>query len=152
MKSKRHALIFEIIAAKDIETQEELADELRLCGVDVTQATVSRDIKELRLVKVLSANGTYKYAPADRSDTTSSDRYLRIFSEAVLSIRSAGNLIVLKTMTASAQTAAEVIDNLDWPEIIGTIAGDNTVLVIVQNIEDVDETIQKFRNLTGKRA
>lgn len=150
MKNKRHALILEIIAEKNIETQEELANELMARGVKVTQATVSRDIKELRLVKVLSENGQYSYAAPEKNEKTPGDRYMRIFAESVISIVGAGNLIVLKTITASAQSAAEAVDSMDIPEIVGTIAGDNTVLVIVGNIEDVDGVIAKFKVLAGK--
>ena len=151
MKTMRHAMILEIIEAKSIETQEELAEELRHHGVNVTQATVSRDIKELRLLKVLSDNGGYRYATAERAEKGINDRFIRIFSESVMSIAGAGNLIVLKTLSASAPSAAEAIDSLKWPEIIGTIAGDNTILVIIKNIEDVDEVIARFRVLIGNR-
>ncbi|MBQ3168422.1 MAG: arginine repressor [Clostridia bacterium] len=151
MKTMRHAMILEIIEAKNIETQEELAEELRHHGVNVTQATVSRDIKELRLLKVLSDNGGYRYATAERAEKGINDRFIRIFSESVMSIAGAGNLIVLKTLSASAPSAAEAIDSLKWPEIIGTIAGDNTILVIIKNIEDVDEVISRFRELIGNR-
>lgn len=151
MKTMRHAMILEIIEAKNIETQEELAEELRHHGVNVTQATVSRDIKELRLLKVLSDNGGYRYATAERAEKGINDRFIRIFSESVMSIAGAGNLIVLKTLSASAPSAAEAIDSLKWPEIIGTIAGDNTILVIIKNIEDVDEIIARFRELIGSR-
>ena len=144
-------MILEIIEAKNIETQEELAEELRHHGVNVTQATVSRDIKELRLLKVLSDNGGYRYATAERAEKGINDRFIRIFSESVMSIAGAGNLIVLKTLSASAPSAAEAIDSLKWPEIIGTIAGDNTILVIIKNIEDVDEIIARFRELIGSR-
>ena len=151
MKTMRHAMILEIIESKNIETQEELAEELRHHGVNVTQATVSREIKELRLLKVLADNGGYRYATHERAEKGINDRFIRIFSESVMSIAGAGNLIVLKTLSASAPSAAEAIDGLKWPEIIGTIAGDNTILVIIKNIEDVDEVIARFRELIGNR-
>ena len=150
MKSKRHALILDVIAANNIETQEELAAELEKNGVKVTQATISRDIKELSLIKVPNGNGGYKYAAAEQNERPPLDRHMRIFRDTVTSLNDAGNLIVLKTITASAQAAAEIIDNLNWPEIVGTIAGDNTVLVIVKNIEDVSEVLAKFNALVGK--
>lgn len=152
MKTMRHALILEIIESKKVETQEELAEELRRRGITVTQATVSRDIKELRLLKVLAEDGSYRYSTAERAEKGVGDRFIRIFSESVLSIVGAGNLIVLKTLTASAQSACEAIDSLKWPEIIGTIAGDNTILVIIKNLEDVDDVIERFRNLIGNRG
>ena len=110
MKAMRHAMILEIIDTMKIETQEELAAELRRRGVNVTQATVSRDIKELRLLKVLSEDGSYRYATAERAEKGVNDRFIRIFNESILSIAGAGNLIVLKTLTGSASAAAEAID------------------------------------------
>lgn len=145
MKTVRHAMILEIIDSKDIETQEELADELRRHGVAVTQATVSRDIKELRLLKVLSEKGGYKYATADRAEKGLNDRFIRIFSESVLSMANANNLIVIKTLSASAAPACEAIDSLKWPEIVGTLAGENTILVIVQSTEQVEEVMNRLR-------
>lgn len=150
MKSKRQALILDIIEHNDLDTQEELALELEKNGVKVTQATISRDIKELSLIKVPDAKGGYKYAAAKQGEKSALDRHLRIFRDTVTNITDAGNLIVLKTISASAQAAAEIIDNLSWPEIVGTIAGDNTVLVIVKNIEDVSDVMAKFLEMTGK--
>ena len=151
MKAMRHAMILEIIDTMKIETQEELAAELRRRGVNVTQATVSRDIKELRLLKVLSEDGSYRYATAERAEKGVNDRFIRIFNESILSIAGAGNLIGLKTLTGSASAAAEAIDGFQWPEIIGTIAGDNTILVIIKNIEDVDDIIGRFHEMIGNR-
>lgn len=147
MKSVRHDLILDIIDKKDIETQEELAAELKARGVKVTQATVSRDIKELRLLKVLSENGGYKYATAERAEKGMSERFIRILAESVLTIESAVNLIVIKTISASAQAAAEAIDSLKWPELLGTIAGDNTILVIARSEEAVESVVSRFHAL-----
>ena len=147
MKSVRHDLILDIIDKKDIETQEELAAELKARGVKVTQATVSRDIKELRLLKVLSENGGYKYATAERAEKGMSERFIRILAESVMSIESAVNLIVIKTISASAQAAAEAIDSLKWPELLGTIAGDNTILVIARSEEAVENVVSRFHAL-----
>lgn len=147
MKSVRHDLILDIIDKKDIETQEELAAELKARGVKVTQATVSRDIKELRLLKVLSENGGYKYATAERAEKGMSERFIRILAESVMSIESAVNLIVIKTISASAQAAAEAIDSLKWPELLGTIAGDNTILVIARSEDAVESVVSRFHAL-----
>lgn len=147
MKSVRHSMILDIIAHNNIETQEELAEQLQKRGVNVTQATVSRDIKELRLLKVLSENGGYKYATAEYAEQGISERFIRIFSESVLSMATANNLIVIKTLTASANAAAEAIDSLKWPEILGTLAGDNTILVIVQSDDDVEAVLNRFKSL-----
>lgn len=147
MKSLRHAMILEIIESQDIETQEELAEELKRHGMRVTQATVSRDIKELRLLKVLSEGGGYKYATAERAEQRINDRLIRIFSESVLSMASANNLIVIKTLSASANAAAEAIDSLKWPEVLGTLAGDNTILVVVQSDDAVESVLSRFKSM-----
>ncbi|HIU34786.1 MAG TPA: arginine repressor [Candidatus Pullichristensenella excrementigallinarum] len=147
MKSVRHDMILEIIEQKDIETQEELAAELKARGVKVTQATVSRDIKELRLVKALSENGGYKYATAERAEKGMSERYIRILAESVQSIDSAANLIVIKTINAGGNAAGEAVDSLKWPEIVGTIAGDNTILVIARSEEAVESVVNRFHTL-----
>ena len=147
MKSVRHSMILEIIESQNIETQEELAEQLKRHGVRVTQATVSRDIKELRLVKVLSEVGGYRYATNERAEQGMSDRFIRIFSESVLSMNGASNLIVIKTLSASAAAAAEAIDSMKWPEIVGTLAGDNTILVVVQAEDLVETVLGRFKTL-----
>ena len=150
MKSVRHAVIKEIIETQEIETQEELASALRMRGIDVTQATVSRDIKEMRLLKVLSEGGGYKYATADKAEHGLADRFIRIFSESMLSITVANNLIVIKTISGSAHVAGEAIDSLKWPEVVGTISGDNTLLVIALNEEDAEKLLHKFEQIKRK--
>lgn len=150
MKSMRHNLILEIIESRDIETQEELAEELKRRNIKVTQATVSRDIKELRLLKVLADGGKYKYATVERAEKGMSDRFIRILSEAVLSIEAAGNLIVIKTIAASASAASEAIDSMKWPEVLGTIAGDNTMLIIARSESAVETLLQRFDALIKK--
>lgn len=150
MKSVRHAVIKEIIESQDIETQEELAAALRARNIDVTQATVSRDIKELRLLKVLSEGGGYKYATADKAEHGLADRFIRIFTESVVSITPANNLIVIKTISGSAHVAGEAIDSLKWPEVVGTISGDNTLLVIAQSVSDTETLMHKFEQMKKK--
>ena len=147
MKNARQTAILSIIEQNDIETQEELAGKLREMGIVVTQATVSRDIKELRLLKALSAKGSYKYATADKAEHGLSDRFVRIFMDSVLSIASAGNIIVVKTLSGSANAAAEAIDSMRWPEILGTMAGDNTILVIVHNEQEAAQTAIRFQEM-----
>ena len=112
MKSARHSLILEIIEEKDIETQEELAEELKRRGMKVTQATISRDIKELRLLKVLADHGGYKYATVERAEKGMNDRFVRILSECVISMEAVNNLIVVKTLSDSANAACEAIDSM----------------------------------------
>lgn len=147
MKTKRHAMILKLIASENIDTQEELARLLSAQGFTVTQATVSRDIKELRLIKVLTGDGQYKYATVEKAETDLQERFIRLFSNCVVSITSSGNLIVLKTMAGSAAVAAEAIDSLKWPEIAGSIAGDNTIFVAVREGKSVSDLIKKFQKM-----
>ena len=147
MKPKRHAMILKLIAAENIETQEELATLLSAQGFNVTQATVSRDIKELRLIKVMTGEGKYKYATVEKAESDLQERFIRLFGNCVVSITSAGNLIVIKTMAGSAAVAAEAIDSMKWPEIAGSIAGDNTIFVAVREGKNVTELIKKFQKM-----
>ena len=147
MKTVRQVAILDIIEKQDIETQEDLAEALRQRGIGVTQATVSRDIKELRLLKVLSANVVYKYATADKAEHGLSDRLIRMLTDSVLSISSANNLIVIKTLSGSANVAAEALDSLHWPEVLGTLAGDNTILMIIRSNEEAPVIISRVQEL-----
>ena len=147
MKTVRQVAILDIIEKQDIVTQEDLAEALRQRGIGVTQATVSRDIKELRLLKVLSANGVYKYATADKAEHGLSDRLIRMLTDSVLSISSANNLIVIKTLSGSANVAAEALDSLHWPEVLGTLAGDNTILMIIRSNEEAPVIISRVQEL-----
>ena len=147
MKNIRQTAILSIIEQNDIETQEELAGKLRDMGIVVTQATVSRDIKELRLLKVLSGSGGYKYATADKAEHGLSERFVRMFKDSVLSVSSAGNIVVLKTLSGSANVAGEAIDSMRLPEILGTMAGDNTVFAVVQNETEAVETVKRFQEM-----
>ena len=147
MKSARHNLILEIIENKDIETQEELAEALKNRGVNVTQATVSRDIKELRLLKVLSEHGGYKYATVERAEKGMNERFARILAESIVNVEPVNNLIVVNTLTASANAAGEAIDSMKWPDVMGTIAGDNTLLIITRSNEAAQTIMEKFHAL-----
>lgn len=147
MKAKRQALIREIVEAQSIQTQEELAEALREHGMMVTQATVSRDIREMHLLKVLAEDGGYRYATMEKNETGVNDRLIRMLADSVVEMNSANNLIVIRTLPGSAHVAAEAIDNLKWPEVLGTIAGDNTILVIVRSNEEVDVVIKRFRSI-----
>ncbi len=147
MKSQRHAAIAKLVMNESIETQEDLARMLRSLGYSVTQATVSRDIKEMRLIKILTPEGKYKYATVDNAESDLQDRFNRIFSSSVLSVNSSGNLIVIKTISGSANAAAEAIDSMKWPDVLGTLAGDNTVFIVVKEGRSVIETIKRFQNM-----
>ncbi len=132
MKNKRHKCILNIINSDIIQTQEELVEGLKASGFDCTQGTISRDIRELRLVKVLDESGVYKYAQP-KEDGTYLDRLKEIFAQSVLSVVPAGNLIIIKTVTGGAMAAASAVDMLDFPEILGCIAGDDTIFIAVQD-------------------
>ena len=147
MKTVRQVAILDIIEKNDIETQEELADALRQRGIKVTQATVSRDIKELRLLKVLTPMGTYKYATADKAENGLSERFIRMLAESLLSVAASNNLIVVKTLNGSANVAAEALDSLHWPEILGSIAGDNTILLVIRAQEDVPSVMGRIQDM-----
>jgi transcriptional regulator of arginine metabolism len=132
MKQGRQSTILELIDRYDIETQDELSEVLREKGFEVTQATISRDIKELKLIKVQSGNGTYKYAASGTEQSGKLDVLKRIFRDTVVSMQQAASLIVIKTLTGSANAAAEAIDKLEMPDIVGTLAGDNTIFIAVR--------------------
>ena len=147
MKAKRQAIIREIVEKQNVQTQEELAEALRARGMVVTQATVSRDIKEMHLLKVLDEDGGYRYATIDRENQSTNDRLIRMLTDSVLDMSSANNLIVIHTLSGSAHIAAEAIDSLKWAEVLGTIDGDNTILVIVRSNDEVDSVIRRFKNI-----
>ena len=147
MKTIRQVAILDIIEKKDIETQEGLANALRERGIKVTQATVSRDIKELRLLKVLTPMGTYKYATADKAENGLTDRFIRMLAESVLSVAASANMIVIKTLSGSASVAAEALDSFHWPEVLGTIAGDNTIFMVVRTLDEVQTVVDRIQEM-----
>lgn len=148
MKSARHTIILQLIDQGDIETQEDLVAQLQARGFDVTQATVSRDIREMHLVKVQTGDGRYKYATVDQSESCMTERFVSMFAQSVLSIATAGNIIVIKVLSSSANVAAEAIDSMRWPEIVGTLAGDNTVFCAVADGVNVAEVVARFQALS----
>lgn len=147
MKAKRQAMIREIVGQQSIQTQEELAEALREHGMIVTQATVSRDIKEMHLLKVLAEDGSYRYATMEKGNQGVNDRLIRMLADSVVEINSVNNLIVIRTLPGSAHVAAEAVDSLKWIELLGTIAGDNTILVIVRSNEEVETIVRRFRSI-----
>ncbi|MCM0650362.1 arginine repressor [Clostridium swellfunianum] len=151
MKVARHAKILEIINSKDIETQEELAEELKNIGMDVTQATVSRDIKELKLIKVLSNNGKYKYASIAPVEKFLSDKLVSVFSQTVLSVENVDKFIVVKTISGSASVAAEAVDSLHFEGIVGTIAGDNTIFILVRTLQQATQLVQRIKKMISEQ-
>lgn len=150
MKTNRQEEILQIIREFEIETQEDLANMLRLRGYKVTQATVSRDIKELQLIKVAGQTNAYRYALPGRRGSAVSERMIRILSDSTVSIQYAGQMVVVKTLSGSANVACEAIDSMEWPEIMGSIAGDNTIFLAMRNEADAAEVAEKIRKLAGK--
>lgn len=147
MKSTRHTKIKEIIDKQKIETQEDLAAALRKSGIDVTQATVSRDIKELMLVKVPDADGRYVYAyPKEHSMILTPNRLTRTFQESILEIRHNDALIIIRALPGTAQSVAFAVDYMKWPEILGTIAGDDTVFLAIDKKENIVPVIARLNS------
>lgn len=147
MKTTRQDDIIRIISSKDIETQEDLAKALRELGYQVTQATISRDIRELRLIKVTDEYGISKYARPERKETAVSERLIRILSDSLVSVEHAGQIVVVRTLSGSANIACEAIDTMEWPEILGTIAGDNTIFIAVRNQRDAGKIASRIRKV-----
>ncbi|MBP2240816.1 transcriptional regulator of arginine metabolism [Cytobacillus eiseniae] len=143
-KGQRHIKIRDIIANNDIETQDDLVDELKNAGYNVTQATVSRDIKELHLVKVPLIDGRYKYSlPADQRFNPL-QKLRRNLMDAFVRVDTAGHLLVMKTLPGNAMAIGALIDNLDWDEILGTICGDDTCLIICKTPMDTEAISKRF--------
>lgn len=147
MKSNRHAKIIEIINKKAIETQEELAEELKSAGFDVTQATVSRDIKTLKLIKTQDVTGRYRYSLIKDEKNDVVNKLTNIFKSTVIDVENVNNMVVVKTLSASANAAAELIDSLSLGEIAGSIAGDNTVFVLLRDEEKACELVERIKDM-----
>jgi transcriptional regulator of arginine metabolism len=148
MKARRQMKVQEIITKEIIRTQEDLADKLRLAGFDVTQATVSRDIKEMGLIKVPSAGDEYRYAvSAEVHPSNFQDRLRRLMRETVVSMNDTESLIVIRTIPGNAQALAAVLDKSNWEEVIGTVAGDDTILLIIKPKEVVPIVLDRLTTL-----
>ena len=133
MKIARHAQILKLISQYDIETQEELAQKLEETGFAVTQATVSRDIRQLKLTKVPKENGGFRYAVLQNTAPEMGARYVRVLKDAFVSGDVAKNILVVKTVSGMAMAAAKVLDELNWPEIVGCIAGDDVIMCVTRD-------------------
>ena len=147
MKSKRHAKILEIISQKNIDTQEELADELKRAGFDVTQATVSRDIKNLKLLKMQDHNGRYKYVAPKAEVASISNKLTSILANLTVSVERIDKMVIVKTVSAGAAPVAEVIDGFDFMDIAGTIAGENTIFIMLRSEEGAEELVERINKL-----
>lgn len=146
MKPNRQAKILQLIDNKDIETQEQLLNELEACGFRTTQATISRDIKELRIIKELGPNGIYRYSAAlKQAETTSSAKLNSIFRQCVISCDHAQNIVVIKTMPGMASAACSAIDSMDFDMIIGTLAGDDTAFLLLKDASSASSMCSKIR-------
>lgn len=141
-KSRRHFKIREIITEHDIETQDELVEHLKNLGFSITQATVSRDIKELHLVKVPSKTGMYKYSLPAEQRFNPKEKLNRLIMESFVSIDHAHHFVVLKTLPGNANAIGVLIDDIEWEEVMGTICGDDTCLIICRTVENA-EIIEK---------
>ncbi|MPW25166.1 arginine repressor [Alkalibaculum sp. M08DMB] len=147
MKSKRQSKVLEIIDRYSIENQEELGIKLKESNFTVTQATISRDIKELRLIKVLNSNGKYQYAPfRDKNDTTN-ERIVNVFRESVVNVDYSGNIIIIKTLAGTAMAASAAIDSMEWPDVMGCVSGDDTIFVLVRDMENIESIVNKYKKL-----
>lgn len=150
MKSERHAKILEIIRKNEVETQEELSDRLEREGFQVTQATVSRDIRELKLTKVAMNNGKQKYAALTEPAEDLSQKYIRVLKDGFASMDMAQNILVVRTVSGMAMAVAAALDALNFHEIVGTIAGDDTIMCAVRSVEENIQLMDRLRKMVGK--
>ena len=150
MKLERHSKIVELIGKYEIETQEELAEHLKQAGYKVTQATVSRDIRELKLTKVQSENGRQRYMVM-QNQTAFSDKYIRILQDGYVSMDMAQNILVIKTVSGMAMAVAAALDEIHFHEIVGCIAGDDTIMCAVRSVDDTILLMDKLKKLISAR-
>ena len=149
MKTRRHAKILELISQFDIDTQDELLRRLRESGFEVTQATVSRDIKELRLVKTLSAEGQYKYSTGKEENKDISSKFYSLLKDSAVSINCTGNLVIIKTLTGMAQAVCVAMDTMHWEAVMGTLAGDDTIFVAVRSEHAAQQLVAELTRMMG---
>ncbi len=148
MKAQRQSLIVDIIRSRPVETQEDLAEELKHRGLAVTQATVSRDIKELCLIKIPAEDGKYRYSlPPEDAWVNSMERAKRLFRDSLVGIDSSENIVIVKTLTGNAHAVADIIDNMPWTEIVGTVAGDDTIIVVIRDRSQARDVMDKIESI-----
>ncbi len=150
MKIARHAKIIDLIGKHDIETQEELAEYLKQEGYQVTQATVSRDIRELKLTKIATADGKQKYTLMQSQSAEVGERYLHVLQEGYISMEMAQNILVVKTVSGMAMAVAAAIDAMHWQEVAGCIAGDDTIMCANRSSDDTLAVMDKIHRIVGK--
>ena len=149
MKTKRHSKILELISERDINTQEELLAYLKDAGFDVTQATVSRDIKELRLVKTMVSDGKYRYASSVSDSNADIGTKYAVFSQSTKSVDCAGNMVVVKCFNGMANAACAVLDAMNHEGVVGTLAGDDTIFVLMRDEKSATTLVGTIKELIG---
>lgn len=147
MKINRHAKIVELINKHRIETQEELAEYLNKEGFKVTQATVSRDIRDLKLTKVPTDDGKQKYAVHQKDESEMSEKYIRVLKDGFVSMDMAQNILVIKTVSGMASAVCAALDAMRWNEIVGSIAGDDTIMCAIRSVEDTVSVMDKISKI-----
>ena len=150
MKKNRHDKIIELINNHEVETQEQLASLLKEAGYDVTQATVSRDIRQMKLSKQVTPDGRQKYVYTTADPEVMHDKYVSVIKAGYVSMDVAGNLLVIRTVSGMAMAVAAAIDALDMPEIVGCIAGDDTIFVAIKSNEVALELMEKYRSVLNR--
>ncbi len=145
MKKQRQQKIKELIESYEIETQDDLADRLKKAGFDVTQATVSRDIREMKLTKIAKSSGGFKYALLTNAEHYLSDKYLRVLRDGYISMDTAQNILVVKTVSGMAMAVAAAIDSMKLKEIVGSIAGDDTIMMALRSNEDANNVCNMIK-------
>ncbi len=150
MKVSRHAKIIELITQNDIETQEELAEHLTKAGFKVTQATVSRDIRDLRLTKVSVDGSRQKYVVLKPEENEMNEKYIRVLRDGYVSMDMAQNILVIKTVSGMAMAVAVAVDAMKWKEVVGCIAGDDTIMCAVRSVQETVDVMDKIRKIVSK--
>ena len=150
MKVSRHAKIIELISQFDIETQEELAERLNDAGFKVTQATVSRDIRDLKLMKAAVNGGKQKYIVLKPEEEGIGGKYIRVLQDGYVSMDMAQNILVIKTVSGMAMAVAAALDAMNWKEVVGCIAGDDTIMCAIRSVEDTVIVMEKIRKIVTK--
>lgn len=147
MKRQRHEVVVDLINKYDIETQEELAAYLKEEGFEVTQATVSRVIRELKLSKIATGNGKQKYIILKNDDSHLGDKYIRVLRDGFVSMNMAQNILVIKTVQGMAMAVAAALDAMKFPEIVGCIAGDDTIMAAIKSTDETKVVIDKINEI-----
>ena len=149
MKVSRHAKIIELISQYDIETQEELAEYLNNAGFKVTQATVSRDIRDLKLTKIATSAGKQKYVLHRQEEQGMSEKYIRVLRDGYVSMDMAQNILVIKTAVGMANAVCAALDAMKWNEIVGSVAGDDTIICVIRSVDEAIAVMDKISKIVS---